>query len=455
MIVQLATLKGHKKSINCISSFEDKIATGSSDNLVRLWDSSFSRCVKSFFPPKNDGGVAAVLLTVDKLYCSVGSSLITFDTRSEKMLETNYLGTAVGSDDINSIVEADTNYLAVGSDDGCIYIVHKENKFSPRMLSGGHTSLIGSVAVRGSLSGKKQLASGGYDCNCCIWNYEYSELKSTINFSTLPSSQCQSQPASIQMLNPPFVQSVGYMHNGRTLACALGDGSIKLFDANMSSKSPFQELNEAHNGMITCAYTADRYLITGGKRTAHILLLLCCLILYAYTVTPGIDRSVRVWGSSSSALHPQKSEPPASAVEQSSEAEVEKGQNYEGNDGDSENDSDGGKEGDSKALDINNNNSNMTKTTSTHNKKPKKKAGTGKGKAKKKGHRHPSHTYTNNTTNTIYDTSGHNISLLHTITCNEKVNVVHALHDVASVDCPSTVLVADAVSSDVYVYTVR
>ena len=282
MIVQLATLKGHNKSINCVSSFEDKIATGSSDNLVRLWDFSFSRCVKSFLPTKNDGGVAAVLLTVDKLYCSVGSSLITFDTRSEKVLETNYLGAAVGSDDINVIVEADTNYLAVGSDDGCIYIVDKSNKNSPRILSGGHTSLIGSVAVRSTLNGKKQLASGGYDCNCCIWNYEYNDLKSTINFSSLPSSQSQSHAASIQMLNPPFVQAVGYMYSGRTLACALGDGSIKLFDANMSSKSPFQELNEAHNGMITSAYTADRYLVTGGKQTAHIYLHYYCYVALFY-----------------------------------------------------------------------------------------------------------------------------------------------------------------------------
>ena len=158
---------------------------------------------------------------------------------------------------------------------------------------------------------------------------------------------------------------------------------------------------------------------------------------------------MHIWGSSSSALHTQKSEPPASAVEQASEAEVEKGQNFDNND----NDSDSGSDDEEATEGLNtNNNTSIHKKNATHNKKAKKKSG--KGKAKKKGHRHTSsHTY--NSTTISYDTSDNNLSLLTSIACNEKVNVVHALHDVASVDCPSTVLVADAVSSDVYVYTIR
>ena len=157
---------------------------------------------------------------------------------------------------------------------------------------------------------------------------------------------------------------------------------------------------------------------------------------------------MHIWGSSSSALHTQKSEPPASAVEQASEAEIEKGQNFDKND----NDSDSGSDDEEATEGLNtNNNTSIHKKNATHNKKAKKKSG--KGKSKKKGHRRTSHTY--NSTSTSYDTSDYNLSLLTTITCIEKVNVVHALHDVASVDCPSTVLVADAVSSDVYVYTIK
>jgi len=75
-----------------------------------------------------------------------------------------------------------------------------------------------------------------------------------------------------QLFNPPFVQALQYVCEGRAIACVAGSGEIKLLK---SSNSAILNSIEAHNGMAT-----SMHVCAGGGRVV---------------LSGGVDGQVRAW----------------------------------------------------------------------------------------------------------------------------------------------------------------
>lgn len=240
-------LRGHRGTITCIdASIYGLVATGSSDHTVRLFDviSSNDRCFKCFSHPTMLDIGAICLSTNHLLYCASGQSLLCFDTRMESMLVRDpvHIFSGLTSDDINCLHgSADGSHIALSDDNGFISIINTTSQ-EFQQLPKFHTSIAGSVSFRrcprttqddspqstfwATDINNFDVASGGFDCQACVWGYNSIRKESVMKWSA-SFLEASSEAA---LVNPPWVQGVGWLLRGQLLTCALGDGSVRVFD---------------------------------------------------------------------------------------------------------------------------------------------------------------------------------------------------------------------------------
>jgi WD40 repeat protein len=113
------------------------------------------------------------------------------------------------------------------TDDSCgTFMVpfHEDGQFDLsrpfRSLNRTHENIIGTIAFNPNHK-RNEIFTGGYDCKVCVWDLtRYRPIRSI----QLQAIEDTSTPT--QVLNPPFVQCAGYMHDGKYVVCGLGDGSV-------------------------------------------------------------------------------------------------------------------------------------------------------------------------------------------------------------------------------------
>jgi WD40 repeat protein len=269
----LAKLKGHKKAVNCLDvSFHEEhlLASGSDDRSARIWDTRTNksvRCVLGCF----SGSVESICFDRfedRKIYCSSGRDLYAFDLRCERVMLSapSQSWPGIATDDVSSIKSSGaTSQLAFSDDNGALTVFSPNAPTSSplKQFPDTHKSILSSLSYRPPAY--DEIVSGGFDCRVSIWNAFEERTRVSANLSD-PSALLgkTGNEAPQQFFNPAFVHGVDYICNGELIACALGDGSVRILSAS-DCETVAVEL-EAHNGMASSLFGAGNAFVSAGTR---------------------------------------------------------------------------------------------------------------------------------------------------------------------------------------------
>jgi len=120
------------------------------------------------------------------------------------------------------------NILAASSDDGKIELFDYQNLKYITNLQNGHTNICSSIVFH---SNNETLISGGMDYRLCLWDLKTKKLKKYYSIMNDAKDVSDNSVNSNQACNPPFINSLDLSPDGRHLLAALGDGTLRFYDA--------------------------------------------------------------------------------------------------------------------------------------------------------------------------------------------------------------------------------
>jgi WD40 repeat protein len=305
---------GHKDIIACLGTnpdSENMVVTGSADKTVRLWDARTFRTSKCFTSPSFTRNISSVAMIENDLYVADDRSVYLFDIRGDLVLvrEPSAVISNVTNEEINSLhIYSRMKLIGLTDDSGNITFIDCNHPNNIIKLPKVHNNIVGSLSFQNKydiITDTFQFVTGGFDSKLCIHSCSNDILLSHSVKQTLNFNQAfLNQQTNIQMINPPFVQSLHYLYHGSLLACGLGDGSVsiyiiythisielistrlncyyvqlRIFEAENILSGTIMEIPDAHNGMITSMHVAnsgssshiindnlvDNFIVTGGK----------------------------------------------------------------------------------------------------------------------------------------------------------------------------------------------
>jgi len=138
----LSLMKGHQSDVNCLSSCNNLLASGSEDSTIRIWDITSQKSVRrltdpSFYPSHP---IENISLHETSIFASTSSSIYEFDIRNPSaILLSSSLSQLQLPFDLSSLNQS-TNHILVSTDDGEILLLDKSSK-ETKFKSAPHTNV--------------------------------------------------------------------------------------------------------------------------------------------------------------------------------------------------------------------------------------------------------------------------------------------------------------------------
>ncbi|MBP5976887.1 ribosome assembly protein 4, partial [Brasilonema sp. CT11] len=241
-LIERYTLEGHSSSVNSVAFSPDgkTLASGSSDNSIKLWDVATGKQLKTL--EGHSSSVKSVAFSADGKTLASGSSdnsIKLWDVTTGKQLKT----INGHSSSVNSVAfSADGKTLASGSRDNSIKLWDVTTGKLLKTIN-GHSSSVNSVAF--SADGKT-LASGSMDNNSIkLWDVATGKQLKTLNGHS------------------SYVNSVAFSADGKTLASgSMDNNSIKLWD--VATGKQLKTLN-GHSDVQSVAFSPDGKTLASGS----------------------------------------------------------------------------------------------------------------------------------------------------------------------------------------------
>ncbi|RYO77637.1 hypothetical protein DL764_010199 [Monosporascus ibericus] len=235
----LSTLTGHRRLVNSVAFSADgsRLASGSGDDTVKVWDAATGACLSTLTGHRD--WVNSVAFSGDGSRLASGSDDCTvkvWDAATGACLSTltGHRGW------VNSVAfSGDGSRLASGSYD-CTVKVWDAATGACLSTFEGHRRLVNSVAF--SADGSR-LASGSYDCTVKVWDAATGACLSTLEG------------------HRGYVNSVAFSGDGSRLASGSYDCTVKVWDA--ATGACLSTLKGHGRSVYSVAFSADgNYLIT-------------------------------------------------------------------------------------------------------------------------------------------------------------------------------------------------
>ena len=251
---RVATLQGHSESVRSVAYSPDGryIASGSQDKSVKVWDATTGKCVATL--EGHSYSVTSVAYSPDGRYIASGSyDIRVWDAESRSCVATLEWHSGKAT---SVAYSPDGKYIASGLDDKTIKIWEFKKRWH-RITSHwkciktlkGHTSDVNSVAY--SPNGLR-IASGSSDKSVKVWD--------AMSGSCLKTLEGHSEG----------VTSVAYSPDGRRIASAGGtwDDSVRVWDAE--SGAIVATLKGYSYSVMSVAYSRDGRNIASGSSDGEI-----------------------------------------------------------------------------------------------------------------------------------------------------------------------------------------
>ncbi|KAF7967840.1 hypothetical protein HWV62_32914 [Athelia sp. TMB] len=253
--------KGHTGGVNSIAFSPNglSIASGSEDKCICVWNGETGALVSGPFEG-HTGSVNSVAFSPNGQRIVSGSSdrsVRVWDTQTGAFIAGPFIGHI--AEVFSATFSPDGRRIASGSRDGSIQICDAETGALTAGPSKENTSDIASIAF--SPDGQR-IASGSYDWSVRVWNAETCTLR-----------------AAPFKGHASYVYSVSFSHNGWYIASGSGDRSARVWDAESGAlvAGPFQ----GHTRDVRAvAFSPDGQYIASGSE----------------------DMSVRLWRAESGVL---------------------------------------------------------------------------------------------------------------------------------------------------------
>ncbi|KAJ8063403.1 hypothetical protein OCU04_008623 [Sclerotinia nivalis] len=244
----LQTLKGHSNSVNSVAFSPDgtKVASGSDDGTIQLWDTTTGESLQTF--KGHSYTVCSVAFSSDGTKVVSGSADDTirlWDTTTGESLQT-FKG---HSNTVRSVAfSSDGTKVASGSADGTIQLWDTTTGESLQTLRGSSYRI---CSVAFSPDGTK-VASGSADGTIQLWDTTTGESLQTLRGSSYR------------------ICSVAFSPDGTKVASGSEDKTIRLWDT--ATGEPLQMLEGHSSSVYSVAFSPDGKVVTSGSRDKTIRL---------------------------------------------------------------------------------------------------------------------------------------------------------------------------------------
>lgn len=279
------SLVGHRGSVLCLDSpGEGRLASGSEDGSVRLWDLSAGRAVRALVL-EGSSQVNAVCLgrngdVANWAFAATGSTVHGFDLRSPSvLLRQAAFSLSANRDEVCQLaLNQNGKILAIADDAGDVQLFDLAEARQLRPLQSAHESICNCVAFNPVRDW--ELCTGGMDAVCATWDFRSALCSSKWLLAPPPELICS------QILNPRHVHCLNYSPDGNLLALALGDGTVELRD---TQSGQVVVAEQAHRAAASQAI----FMPTLGERDA--LRSQCGVQTIPTLITAGDDAQLRLW----------------------------------------------------------------------------------------------------------------------------------------------------------------
>ncbi|RFN45007.1 nwd1 protein [Fusarium flagelliforme] len=278
----LQTLKGHGDWVSSVAFSADsqRLASGSHDKMIKIWDAATGTCVQTL--KGYSSSVFSVAFSMDGQRLALGS-----DDNTIKIWDAAIgacMQTVEGhSGSVNSVAfSADSQQLASGSDDNTIKIWDAATGACVQTLE-GHSGIVSSLAF---LADGQRLALGSHDTvkvwdvatGACVQTLEghgssVSSVAFSANSQRLASSSWDktvkvwdaATGACVQTLegHSDLVFSVAFSADGQRLASGSDDKTVKVWDA--ATGACVQTLEGHGDPVSSVAFSADGQRLASGS----------------------------------------------------------------------------------------------------------------------------------------------------------------------------------------------
>ncbi|CEI70942.1 unnamed protein product [Fusarium venenatum] len=259
----LLTLEGHSKSVRSVVFSHDskKVASGSNDKTIRIWDAETGQCERLL--KGHSGDISSVVFSHDLKNVAITSyeeSIWIWNAemgKCKRVLKGH-------SDDISSVVFLyDSKKVASGSYDETIRIWDAETGICERVLK-GYNSWVRSVVF--SYNSKK-VASVSNDEMIWIWDAETGKCKQVLKGHN------------------SRVRSVVFSHNSKKVASASNDETVRIWNVETASSDGIIRIWDAEMG------ECERVLEDHGEWISS--------VVFSYDskkiASASYDETVRIW----------------------------------------------------------------------------------------------------------------------------------------------------------------
>ncbi|KAH9498531.1 WD repeat-containing protein 53 [Bulinus truncatus] len=250
---------GHTSSVLCVDVQVQTghIASGSEAGELCIWSHDGQVTGKLTRPDVECTSVLFSRENPNIVYAAFGEEILLLDLQR---LQDPLFVFHSNQEEINQVsLDSKEQFLAACDDSGEIKVFGVQDRKVFKTLRLKHTNICSSAVFR---PGRQwEIVSGGLDCRLVHWDFSKPKCLNQFNMQELHATPGDAP----YMINPPFIHHLAISSAGNTLACALENGQIPIFNGSHKNIQPNFALLGHLQGVSQVHFLTDDILLSAGN----------------------------------------------------------------------------------------------------------------------------------------------------------------------------------------------